>query len=203
MFPSTPTKPPVEADSPAYPENPFDENFTADNSYNPPTFEGKDDTKSRLGSKKNVVSNLFASTSTSDEDPTPIKERLEKVIRDYGLNQAEYNRYKAAVVDKISQDVRELAGNQQFSDGQKLSDYKETLINANPEVFLNDNFKKFIEDVFDFYSTPERLGTGENVREGHFDISNYNIEGGTESRRAKRTKRRRNIRRKKTRKHRR
>ena len=62
----------------------------------------------------------------------------------------------------------------------------------------NAEFKRFIAELFDFYSNPENLGTGENTRESIF--SEYKIEGGSKARKTKLKKRR--LCKRKTRKHR-
>jgi len=182
-----------------YPEDPFDENFTPKSSDTPPELVGKSDNKLRINNPEET--NLFAKNPLSNETPTEIKQQLDSIIREYGRKQEQNKKYKALVVNKILQNVRLLAGNQEFSNPETLLKYKDTLIENYPDIFvLNDEFKRLIEEVFNFYSTPENLGTGENAREGLFDSSEYRIGGGTKSRRAKRTKRQRNIRRKKTRK---
>jgi hypothetical protein len=201
---TTPIKPPMENDPKMYPEDPFDD-FTQDEdeSYTPPELVGKDsDEKLRIDNNKSQR-NLFAKNPLSNEDPIEIKQNLKSIIQEYGREQDKNIRYKALVVSRILQNVRLLAGNEQFSNPETLLKYKDTLIENYPEVFVHDEFKRLIEDVFNFYSNPDNLGTGENVREGIFDISEYKIGGGTKYRRTKRTKGRRNNKRKKTRKHRR
>lgn len=180
--------------------DPFGDSVTPVDSYNPPELVGKD-SKIKLRMKDNKLErNLFATNPLSDEDPIEIKQRLNSIIREYGRKQEENIKYKALVVNKILQNVRLLAGNEHFSNPETLLKYKDTLIENYPEVFSNDEFKRLIDEVFNFYSNPDNLGTEENVREGIFDISEYKIGGGTKYRRTKRTKGRRNIRRKKTRK---
>jgi hypothetical protein len=169
----------------------------------PPLLKRKNsDTTLRLESN-DMENNLFAANELSGREPIDIKNSIESEIQTYAINQEIYENYKAALKEKILTLVRSLAGNDQFTP-EDLPAYKEILMSQNELVFeKNQNFKKFINGVFDFYSKPENLGTTENVREDMFLSSDYNIEGGSKARKTKQTKQtKRKPKKKSTRKHR-
>ena len=173
-----------------------------------PLFQGKNpNTRLRLennDTENNEELNLFAAhESSGSEEPIVIKNSIESEIRTYAINQDIYENYKAALKKKILTLVRSLAGNDEFTP-EELTAYKETLMSHHEEVFLkNPEFARFINELLDFYSKPENLGTTENVREGIFLSSDYNIEGGSKARKTKQTKqKKRKPKKKSTRKHR-
>jgi hypothetical protein len=167
----------------------------------PPSLKGKNPlTKLRL--KGNIMeNNLFATNELSEKDPKVIKDSIESEIENYKTNQEMYEEYKSSLVDNILMLVRLLAGNDEFSDSGKLLTYKQEIMKKHEYVFgKNSEFKRFITEVFDFYSNPDNLGTGENTREGIFSLFDYKIEGGSKARKTKLKKRR--LCKRKTRKHR-
>ena len=165
-----------------------------------PSLKGKNpDTKLRL--EGNVTQeNLFATNKLSDSDPKVIEDSIKKEIQNYKNNQEIYETYRSSLANNILMLVRLLAGNDSTRTTE-LQGFKDKLLIENPIVFeKNAEFKRFITDLFDFYSNPENLGTGENIRESIFDSLVYKIEGGSKARKTKLKKRR--LCKRKTRKHR-
>ena len=167
----------------------------------PPSLEGKNSlTKLRLEGNNMTEKNLFATNKLSESDPTVIKDSIKQEIQNYEKNQEIYETYKSSLVDNILMLVRLLAGNDSTRTTELL-DFKNKLLNENLVVFeKNAEFKRFVTELFDFYSNPDNLGTGENIREGIFNSLDYKIEGGSKARKTKLKKRR--LCKRKTRKHR-